>query len=292
MAQSQLSPSEPVRETMDGEQALAYFLDKVAAKAPKPFVPVSTEDRAIQRSKEMEMWKTWKDGGQKPEHLDPLLKSFSNLISQRMTKFRGAEVPKAAVEMEHKKELLKALRTFDPTKGTTLTTYVIGQLPKAGRYVANNQNFARISLNIGEKIGQFNALKSNLTETLGHEPDAQAIHDHLLQNPHETLGRLSLKQINRFNKDQRKGLLESSSNANELAGRVYSLSGEDAREEEVIKLIYPQLAGDERAVYEYIYGVNGKPALKRGEIAKKMGWDAPKVSKVVASIRSKVLAHL
>lgn len=277
---------------MEGELALEYVLSKIAGKPQKQPLPLGKEDRSEQRSKELEMWKTWKAGGEKPEHLAPLLKSYSNLISQRMTKFRGVEVPKAAIEYEHKKELLRALRTYDPGKGASLTTYVIGQLPKAGRYVANNQNFARISLNIGEKLGAFNSLKSHLTETLGYEPDSQAIHDHLLENPHDILGRLSLKQINRFNKDQRKGLLESSDNANELAGKVFSLSGENAREEEVIKLLYPQLAGDEKAVYEYIYGVNGKPALKRGEIAKKMGWDAPKVSKVVASIRTKVLGYL
>ena len=277
---------------MDGELAFEYILEKLSAKTPKPTaLPMTQEQRLTQRSNEFEMWKTWKQSGD-PAHLDPLIKSYSNLINQHVNKYKAAEVPKSALEMQYKRQLLGALKTFDPSKGTSLTTYVVGNLKKGGRYAANNQNIARISLNISKDIGAFNALKSELTDTLGYEPDAQAIHDHLLTNPHETLGRLSLKQIKRFNKDQKKALIESGSNPNELVGKTYSLSGEDPREEEVIQLVYHQLNNEERAVYEYIYGMNGKPELSRGEIAKKMGWDAPKVSKVVKSIRTKVLAHL
>ena len=281
-----------VREIMDGELAFEYFLSKMAAKPPKPAFPTSQVDRTAVRSKDMELWKTWKDSDYAPEHLDPLIKSFSNILSQRVNKYRGAEVPKVAIENQHKKELVRALKTYDPTKGTTLVTHINNVLPKAGRYVANNQNFARISLNVSEKIGYFNAVRSDLKERLGYEPDAQTIHDHLIENPHEKLGTPSLRKIHRFMRDQRSALLESGANPHELAGKVYSLSGEDAREEEVIQLIYPQLTGEEKAVYEYIYGVNGKPALRRGEIAKRMGWDGPKVSKVVEKIRNKVLNYL
>lgn len=280
------------REAMEGELALEYVLTKIAAKPQPPTTAISQKDKAELRSKEFELWKTWKDSGHKPEHLDPLIDSFSNIINSRVSKFRTAEVPKAAVEQEHLNEFVRALKTYDPSKGTTLATHVLNILPKAGRFVANNQNFARISSNIGEKIGYFNSVKSELREKLGHEPDSHAIFEHLLENPHKQLGRMSLKQINRFNKDQRKGLLEAGSNPTELSGKVFSTSGLDPREEEVVQLIYPQLSGDERAVYEYIYGVNGKPALSRGEIAKRMGWDGPKVSKVVEKIRNKVLSYL
>lgn len=278
---------------MDGELALQYFLEKFSARgitAPQPVHP--KPDRSELRSKELELWKTWKDSGHKPEHLDPLIKSFAGIIQGRVNKYRTAEVPIAAVEHEVKKEFVKALKEFDPSKGTTLATYVTGNIQKSGRYVDNNKNFARVSSNVGEKLGYFNSMKSQLTEKLGYPPSAQEIHDHLIVSPHEKLGRLSMDKIIRYNKDQRRGLISSANDPTDLSGKMTSLTGADAREEEVIRLIYPQLTNEEKSVYEYIYGVNGKPALKRGEIAKKMGWDGPKVSKVVASIRKKVLGYL
>lgn len=277
---------------MDGELALDYILSKIAAPEKPTTVKSSPEDRTALRSKEIEMWKAWKDSGHHPELLNPLFKSFSGLIKQRVNKYRGAEVPTAAVEMNVKKEFVNGLKSYDPSKGTTLATHVNNTMMKATRFVDNNKNAARVSSHIGEKIGYFNSVKSSLADKLGHEPDAQAIHDHLLLEPHEHLGSPSLKQIIRFNKDQRKALFESSGNPLDLMGKRTTLSGIDPREEEVIRLIVPMLTPEERSVHEYLYGLNGKPELKKGEIAKRMGWDAPKVSKTVDKIRKKVLEYL
>lgn len=278
---------------MDGELALDYILSKMAApESNPPSSKTLPEDRTALRSKEMEMWKQWKDSNHHPELLNPLFKSFSGLIKQRVNKYRGAEVPAAAIEMNVKKEFVNGLKTYDPSKGTTLATHVNNTMMKATRFVDNNKNAARVSSHIGEKIGYFNSVKATLADRLGYEPDAQAIHDHLVTEPHEHLGSPSLKQIIRFNKDQRKALLESGSNPLDLMGKRTTLSGIDPREEEVIRLIVPMLTPEERAVHEYLYGLNGKPELRKGEIAKKMGWDAPKVSKTIEKIRKKVLEYL
>jgi len=282
-------------ETMvEEENALDWVLSKVAAAKKQPVDFLSNQiqprkDLAQKKSSEMDMWKTWKEGGQKPEHLDPLLKSFAPLIQSRVNQYKNkVEIPTSAIEHEHKKEFVNALRTYDPTKGASLSTHIVNRLPKAGRYIDSNKNIARIPENIYTKIGYFNSLKSNLSEQLGHEPDDATIHDHLLKTPHEKLGVLSMKDIGRLNKEQRKVLILSASSAADIIGTP-NLS---SREEEVVHLVYHELSPQERLVHEHTFGMNGKPILKPGDMAKKLKMDGPKISKLKASIRTKILKYL
>lgn len=281
---------------IDGGQALEWVLSKLGAgkTAPPKFSstvkpPKPVTDLKSTQAKELELWKTWKKSNEDPKHLDPLLKSFAPKIYERVNKFKNrVEIPTSTIEHEHKKAFVDALRTYDPDRGASLGTHVTNRLMKAGRFVETNKNFSRISENVSKHIGYFNSVKSTLAEQLGHEPDDYTIHDHLLQNPHPKLGSPSIAMIGRLNREQRKGFIQTGHDVEEISGSP-NLS---SREEEVIHLVYHQLTPQERLVHEYTFGLNGKPALKPGAIAKKLGMDGPKVSKLKSSIREKILLHL
>lgn len=283
-----------LQDTADKTQALEWVLDKLAAakKIEPPKAPsLPKVDQAARKATDLDLWKTWKDSGKKPEHLDPLLKAFSGMMYDRVNKFKNrVEIPTAAIEHEHKKALIHAFETYDPSKAA-LGTHVQNRLLKAKRFVDTYQNFARIPDNISRHIGYFNAAKAELADKLGHEPDDQTLHDHILKNPIIINDRphvFSMKDISRLNKEQRKGFISREGSKDEQTG-VPNLS---SREEEVIRLVHHQLSPQERLVHEYTFGLNGKPALKPGEIAKKLGMDGPKVSKLKKSIREKILFHL
>ena len=57
---------------------------------------------------------------------------------------------------------------------------------------------------------------------------------------------------------------------------------------EVIRLMPYSLDNDEKAVFEYTFGLSGKPALKPGEIAKKMKMSPSRVSRIRAKLATKV----
>lgn len=290
-----------------GEEALDWVLQKLSApkKAPKglsvpkielpkiePVKPVTVPraDLSGKKKTELDLYHQWNNNGRKPEHLDPLLKSFQPLIQSRVNIYKNrVEIPVSAIEHEHKKAFVKALETWDPNKGGGLSTWVTTNLRKAGRYVDNNKNFARITENVYKNIGAFNSLKSELTEKLGHEPDAQTIHDHILVNGHPKLGMLSLKDVQRLSNEQRKSLIEK---GHETAGQGSFMPMMDPRHEEVVHLIHHQLTPQERLVHEYTFGLNGKPKLKSGEIAKTLKMDNSKVSKLRTSIWSKMKPYL
>lgn len=269
---------------------LDWVLEKIGAKkaAPKP-TPAATAaskekkkaDLVVTQQKELELWKTWKDSGHKPEHLDPLLKSLNPLIQREASKWKRTEVPTAAIDFEHKKQVVQALKKYDPTRGVKLSTWISNNILHAGRMVQSNQNFARISEPIIRKIGTFNAVKADLTERLGHEPDTDTLHEALMKKG------FSKRDVVRLNKEQRKGLIASGSDDNAFGTVV----GNDPNEQ-VIQLIYFQLSPEERKVHELTFGLNGNPKLRPGDIAKRLKMDNSKVAKLRTSITKKMEPYL
>lgn len=283
------------------EEALSWVLDKIAAKkvttapstalkmpsAPPPMFQTQAQKKVLPqsvdlpgiRTKEMELWHTWKSNGMKPEHLDPLLKSLDKLVQKGMNRYRGqTEIPEKTLEYQHKKLLVKALKTYDPSKGAQLQTHITWALKKTDRFVKQHQNFARIPENVSRYIGKYNASKAELTEKLDHEPDDITLAHH---------SGLSLKQVKVINKSLRKGLIQS--DGDDSLNLTHSVSD---REMEVALNIYPLLTPEERKVHELSVGLNGHPKLKPGEIAKKLGFDGSKVSKLRRSIIEKAMPYL
>lgn len=299
---------EPQLIDEQGESALEWVLGKLAASAEKlappkfkpfepgklqikPLVPPAavpaTTPKKPDRKNELALFHQWNDNGRKPEHLEPLLKSFQPLIQNRVNIYKNrVEVPTSAIEMKHKEAFVKALQTYDPEKGSQLHSWVTQHLKQVGRYVGERQNFARITENITRHIGSFNAVKSELNEKLGYDPSAQEIHDYIIESAHPKLTKLSLKDITRLNQEQRKSLIDKGHDNLGGASRF------STREEEVIHLIGPSLTDAERKVHELTFGLNGNRPHAPGEIAKRLKMDNSKVSKLRNSIYKKMKPHL
>jgi len=281
-------------EVSDTSPDLDWVLGKLAAakKAPAGLPTISPaqkkEELKAKQPKEIELWKAWKAGGQKPHLLEPLLKSFAPLINERIKHYRGrVEMPISTIEQEHNKWFLKGLQTYDPNKGAALNTHLYTNLKKAGRYIEANKNFSYISENVSRNIGAYNAFRSEIAERLGHEPDDKTVLDFAIKEKHPKLGILSLKDLKRLNNEQRKGLIQTGHESDLLAhGDV------DPREVEVAHLIIPQLTPQERLVHEHTLGLNGKAQLKPGDIAKKLKMDNSKVAKLRSAIWGKMKPYL
>lgn len=280
-------------DIVDTDGSVSWILEKLGAakkkaKAPPaPKVSVDTKQKKqeldLTRASELELWKTWKKGGEKPHHLDPLLKSMNRLLQRRaMDAGRGRiEVPTAAIDFELKKQMVNAFRTFDPKRGASLPTWVTTNLKKASRFIHNTQNLARITEPLAMKIGTFNAVKAELSDRLGHEPDDHSLHEALV--PHG----FSMKDIKRLNKEVRKSYIGGQGGLDDVQTAVMS-----SPDNEIIHLVVPQLSKPELAVHEYTFGLNGKPKLAPGEIAKKLKMDNSKVAKLRTSIWKKMEPHL
>jgi hypothetical protein len=236
--------------------------------------------RPSDAARQEELWNTW-TADPTESTLEPLMKEFERDVEYKVSEFDKAPIPNAAVRSKSRQLVLKGIQTYKPEAPANLRTWVNWQLKKVRSFALQNQNFGRIPEGRGLQIGDFKEVKADLTERLGHPPDAAMLAESLQQ----------------FNPKYNWSLAEVTRMENELrADRVASMSLEadtlpalfESEERDVLRYIYYDLSPQEKLVYEYTLGVNGKPRLPAKDIATKIGVSGPKVSRLRASIDKKM----
>jgi DNA-directed RNA polymerase specialized sigma subunit len=233
----------------------------MAAKKP------TKEEFKSQQKRELDMWHNWNDNGRKPAHLKPLLDAYKPLIAKHSRSYTNrVEMPTSAIEAEFKKHFVNAVKSFNPTRGAQLNTWVQTNLQKAGRYVKTYQNLGKMPERNIANIRKLDDAKAELLQKHGFEPDTHMLADHLGW-PH--------RRIVQMTKERRKDLPVSGfmqdptevMNPKELEA-IHTLQYDS------------RLSHEDRAVYEYTFGMNGKPLLKPGDIAKRTSLHPSKVSRI------------
>lgn len=230
------------------------------------------KDLKSTQRKELDMWHEWNQKGRDPNYLKPLHQSFKPVINRQVQKWSDAPVPKSAIYHEMNKQFVNAVKSYDPSKGTQLNTWITTNLRKAGRFVRNYQNLGRIPEAQISKIRPYQKAKEELEMELGYEPDTKTIADRMGESP---------RHIAQLEMEMREDL--ATSNFQDDPASVLA-----PKELEALNLVQYDLIPEERTVYEYTFGMNGRPALKPGEISKKTGISPSKVSRIRKKLQSKV----
>ena len=237
-----------------------------APKAPKA-------DMSLKREAELQMWHDWNNSGRKPAKIEPLLASFKPLIESRAYSYKNrVEIPTAAIDAEYQKQFVNALKTYNPEKGR-LSSWVYGNLAKASRYIKTYQNVGKIP---EERIGAITPYKqayAELSDKLGTEPDSLSLAQHL---------KWPLKRVVTLQKEMREDLPVSGWEKDPYDVMASS-------DLETLRLVQYELSPEERTVYEYTFGMNGKPSLSPGDIAKKTKMHPSRVSRIRSKVRKLVL---
>jgi len=249
------------------------FLDEVNGLEKR-----SVDDLRDRQKREMEMWNQWQQNGQQKQDLRPLLRSLKGFVAHRANVFadRVRDIPPAAIRAEFTNQTVQALQSFDPNRGTKLTTHIGHQLKKAQRFITTYQNPGRIPENRIYRISEFNNAQQRLDEKLGRSPTQLELADHLKWSP---------RQVDVLQREIRKAL-PTGKFEHDPASFVPS------RQKEVLRLLPYELNSEEKAVFEYIYGIGGKPKLGPGDIAQRLGMSAPKVSRLKKAIGEKYAKYL
>jgi len=243
--------------------AVAIDLDKEAAK-------VTPEAKSY----ELDLWKQWKQNNEHPDYLRPLLQSFKPLISSVANSWASrADLPPEAVHAEFKKQAVEAFRTYNPNMGAQLNTWVTRRMRKAQRWVSQYQDPLRIQENRYYQTGAWDNAKSLLDEQLGREPTTREMAEHLGWSEAEA-GRMEM--------EKRRSTFSTGFEGYDQTSIMPS------REAEKLRLIRYDLGPEELQVFDYTVGNNGKPQLRPGEIAKKLGISPSKVTRIRASIAKKL----
>lgn len=140
----------------------------------QPVKPVFNYTEAKQ--KDIDAYNKWKTVGD-PESLGILMKQLNPIVYAQVERASGT-LPKSALSAEAKRWTYKAIESYDPSKGASLSTHVMNYLPKIRRLNYKFQNSARLPENMQLQYSNFQGSVSHLQETLGREPsDAEIAKD-------------------------------------------------------------------------------------------------------------------
>lgn len=242
------------------------------------FLPkMPTGELTKRQEKELDLWKTWKAGGEKPDDLRPLLKSLRPLINKEAHKWSKAyDVPAPAIRYEFTRQAVDALSIFDPSRAK-MNTHLRQRIKKARRFITTYQNPARIPERRVYRITEFKAARDALDEDFGRPPSGQELADRLCW---------SLPEVSRMESELISAKPVSSSS---VGSAITNLSTANS---EAVRLLYYDLPeGPERATFEYTFGLNGKRPLRPGQIAKKLKLSPSKVSRLRKSFGKQLVDY-
>lgn len=270
---------------LDAVDEFLGLLKEGAFSPPKPPTvsspgisqPQTSALRDLQK-RELDLWHHWNSNGRKPEHLKPLYESYKPLLQQEAKKYvNRAEVPTAAIHGELNKLFVHAVKSYDPSKAK-LNSWVTTRIKGVQRFVRTYQNIGRISERQIDKIKDFNQAKDELRSRLGYEPDTKTLAEHL-KWPEKRVA------------DMHKALLGAMPSSS-FEGKADPIQHFAPREIEAIHLVQYGLAPQERTVWEYTFGMNGRPMLKPGEISRRAGINLTKVSRIRKKLHREIRSTL
>jgi DNA-directed RNA polymerase specialized sigma subunit len=230
------------------------------------------------KSDEQKWFDQWKQTGSKPA-FHQLYYSMKPLLSKAaMSASYGSNIPRAAHEIWAAQNMLDALHTFDPKKGVALQTHVYGAVSqKAKRLNYQYSNMGQIPETRAIQVGNFNSAVANLREELGREPSAVEIADDMS---------LGLRDVERLRKEIQKDL--------SLDGMEDHSFDETPKEREVLQFLYYDLNPEQQVIYDYMFGMHGKPRLVKknekinfDEIARRSGFSSSKARALFNQVKTK-----
>jgi DNA-directed RNA polymerase specialized sigma subunit len=141
--------------------------------------PTTVEDKPFidYKARDLDLYHAWKSTGDK-RALSNLIKQLHPIIYSEVRRVSGT-LPESALSAEAKYWAIRALETYDPSKGVAVSTHVMNYLPKVRRLNYKYQNTARLPENLHLQYTEFQNAVSHLENTLNREPSDDEIAKHM-----------------------------------------------------------------------------------------------------------------
>ena len=247
------------------------------------------------------LWHKWKESNESPDHFKPLLDHFKQDLKNQVNKFSANQyVSKAALEKNVFDNFLKACQTYKPGE-SALRTHVINYAKKTNRFVGEQSNITFIPEPRRQLISKYNQAKEFLSDYLEREPDSNEILKHMNESlESEGKEKVNLNDINTLKIElSKKDMYESSAlDEAEIAP--------GSKEHQVLLSLYHstpvpngtkhqfRLTSDEHKIFREMFplhedgSLNVSASLKPKQIAEKLEFSQPKISRSIKMINKKM----
>jgi DNA-directed RNA polymerase specialized sigma subunit len=235
------------------------------------FLECKTAADAARKERELGLWRTWKESGRAPEHLDPLLRAFAPLLQQKVQQWKAPAVSPGAFKAELQGQFIHALDTYDPTRGAALGTHVEIHLQKAKRYNNRYQNLAYIPEGQAAYIGRIDKAHDELSEDLGRAPT----HDEVA----ERVG-LTPARVARIQKARMRDIPASAFESDPTERAALYEEQQLAVAAHILPDLFPGRP-DMQKLFNFTFGTNDHPKVtSTTELARRMGRNPSQISRM------------
>lgn len=214
-------------------------------------------------------WEKWRRS-QSPMDLDELNRRMNGIIQKEVNRWAGV-LAREVLEMEALRLAKQAYTSYNPTRGTALSTHLTNYLQKLSRMVYSHQNVARMPEYQVLKLRTFKTAWADLEDLYRREPTVAELAQQL---------RWSQAAVKEYIR-----LLRSEQTESVVPTSVFGAGEEDP----MIHLVYHDLAPQQQQIFEHTTGYGGKDVLSTQDMAKKLNMSPSKLQyekrKLVARIK-------
>jgi len=206
------------------------------------------------KAQDRELWERWQRS-RSPQDLQALLDQLKPIIAREVNRWAGS-LARPMLETKAKTIAVKAIQSYNPAMGTTLSTHVTNQLQKLSRTVYTHTQAARLPEHKAVAMTSFTAAHEMLNSELGRTPTALELSEHL---------GWSKMRTTEFQKAfERKELLTSGD------FRPSSFAVNDYEQDPMVDFVYHDMAPDNQKLFEHVTGYGGAKVLSNQELMKKL----------------------
>jgi len=211
-----------------------------------------------------------------PENLNKVVEAANPMITSEIHRYPG---PKTLLRSQARLLAAKAVKTYDPTKGAALRSWMVTQMQPLIRY-SNTLKPMKMSEDMGRKSAELNTVSQQLSQELGRNPTDEELADHI---------GISVPKINKIRSQVKPVMVESAFDNPEDESMhepaVQHVSNIGLADEAV----YMSLNDRHKAIYDYKTGSHGTKPLSNQEIAKRMGISPAAISQITNDISTRIL---
>lgn len=223
------------------------------------------------RDRDTILWETWKKS-QRPQDLQALLKAMEPVIYTELARW-GGQVPEYALRQQANTSALEAFRSYDPSRGASLSTHVLNNLRKLSRTVYKHQDLVRLPENVKIESTTLFSARRHLSGELGRDPSHEELADYLGWST-ARVKRIDASQVGEYvgSRDEGSDVFDNDEVTNNSSMRV-----------EVARHAMTQ---QQRMVFDALTGYGGAARQSRAQLEKSLGLTPDQLRRVVASIQS------
>lgn len=211
-----------------------------------------------------------------PDNLGAVIAAMEPVINSQVYQYTG---PKPLLRSKAKLLTINAIKTFDPTRGAKLQSWVTTQLQPLSRY---NQQLrpVKASEDAIRQAAELNRQTMDLENELGRKANVDEVADRVGISA-ARIRKLRAKVITTMPETA----LESTTDEGEETVSTPAVSEPD-RLSTAEEVVYESLNPRDKAIYDWKIGKHGKPLLLNQIIAKRLG-----ITPALVSQRSQQIAE-